>query len=98
MKKFCVITTGRTGSTSLIDLLGSHSDISIPGKQIDSPDQELLYPKNKLRYTKHYAAALGGEIRNEHELIEAYFSVNEAYAYAGFKTMPGWHKELLQWA
>ena len=43
-KRFCILTTERTGSTSLGDALAAWDDVVVPGKLVPSVDNELLHP------------------------------------------------------
>ena len=97
MKKFCVITTGRTGSTSLMKALAKHVDIAVPSKQLPSDDEELLHPRESQRYRAFYVRKVGHQIATELELIDAFYDCNVEANYAGFKTMPNRHAFLQQW-
>ncbi len=39
MRKFCVLTVGRAGSTALLGRLARYPDIALPGKNIECIDQ-----------------------------------------------------------
>lgn len=86
------MTSGRTGSTALIDYLAEYDDIAVPHKNIDCRDNELLHPKHIQTYAKQYSKLCHSPIRNQDQLIDKFFSYNQQYPYAGFKSMPRRHK------
>jgi hypothetical protein len=94
MRRFCLLTIGRAGSTSLMDRLAREADIAVPGKNISCIDHELTHPARIQAHAAAYAGLCGHEIRTVEELIECFFAVNGAAAFAGFKTMPNRHKDL----
>ncbi len=96
MRKFCVITTGRAGSTSFMDALAVHDDIAVPGKQVDSHDHEILRLRNPVRYWRSYAALSGLPVTDELSLVRAFYHSNSGAQFAGFKTMPNRHRFLRQ--
>ena len=92
MRKFCVLTVGRAGSTALMDRLSRDPDIALPGKNIDCVDQELVHPTRIGAHAAAYASLCGRRITTVEELIDSFFGYNARAAYAGFKTMPNRHK------
>ncbi len=90
-KNFCVMTTGRSGSTSLMEALDRHDDIALPKKQIDCNDNELLRPEALAKHRAAYAALLGEAIDGPDQLIDAFYRHNAAAPFAGFKSMPHRH-------
>ncbi len=94
MRKFCVLTVGRAGSTALMDRLARCSDIALPGRNIDCVDQELVHPARFAAHAAAYARLCGAPIDTVDELIDGFFAYNSGAAYAGFKTMPNRHKAL----
>ena len=94
MKPFIVFTTGRAGSTALMDKLASYPDIGVPNKQVDCRDNELLHPQFIERYKHYYQEYLDQPIRSEIGLISAFFRANQDRAYAGFKSMVNRHQYL----
>ena len=90
-RKFCVMTVGRSGSTSLMESLARYDDIAVPAKNIDCEDNELVHPRRVADHLKHYSALCKTDIRDQNELIESFFKFNESSAYAGFKSMPNRH-------
>lgn len=97
MKYFCLLTTGRSGSTSLINALASHSDIITPDKLIDSPDNELLHPRQVSRYISLFQPYSKVPIGDELQLIQAFFLAAGQVGganYVGFKSMPNRHRQL----
>src|SRR4030095_2314948 len=93
MRKFCVITIGRAGSTSLMDRLGRDPDIAVPNKNIPCIDQELTHPERIQTHSAAYGRLCGREIESPEQLIDCFFDFNRDAAFAGFKTMPNRHKD-----
>jgi hypothetical protein len=93
MRKFCVLTIGRAGSTALMDRLARDSDIAVPGKNIACTDQELTHPERIQAHIAAYAALCGQKIDSQEQLINCFFDFNRDSAFAGFKTMPNRHKD-----
>ena len=94
MRKFCVLTVGRAGSTALMDRLGRYPDIALPGRNIECIDQELVHPARIQAQAAAYAELCGRTIATAEQLIDCFFEVNADAAFAGFKTMPNRHKDL----
>jgi hypothetical protein len=92
--KFCVITVGRAGSTSLMNVLEAFPDVAVPNKNIPCVDNELVHPKRVQEHMKRYAELCGTPITGPEQLFDCFFAYNAAFAYAGFKTMPNRHKNL----
>lgn len=90
-KKFCVLTVGRAGSTSLMDYLEKFPDVAVPNKNIPCVDNELLHPKRIQEHMRRYAELCGSPITTQKQLIDGFFAHNAGAAYAGFKTMPDRH-------
>jgi hypothetical protein len=93
-RRFCLLTTGRTGSTSLLDALAAHDDILVPAKLVDSADNELVHPECVSRYMRELSRMVGARIDAPEALIEAFFRLGEGHAYVGFKSMPNRHRDL----
>ena len=95
MQKFCVLTIGRTGSTSLMNYLEKFDDIALPSRDTDCVDNELLHPERIQQYMQHYApyadGAADGVIASAQQLLNAFYNRHENAAYAGFKSMPNRH-------
>ncbi len=91
-KKFCLLTTGRSGSTSLMEALEPYEDIALPKKQIDCADNELLRPRDFARHMQDYAALCGEAVEGQEGLIDAFYRYNAAAPCAGFKSMPHRHE------
>lgn len=94
MKPFMVSTTGRAGSTALMDKFASYPDIGVPNKQVDCRDNELLHLRFIERYKDYYQEYLDQPIRSEIGLISAFYRANQGGAYAGFKSMVNRHPYL----
>lgn len=91
MKKFCVLTSGRAGSTALMDALARYSDIAVPNKQVNCPDNELLHPRYQDKYKEYYSQLVNHPFIDEMDFINAFFSSNSDFPYVGFKSMPHRH-------
>lgn len=87
------MTTGRSGSTSLMDRLAQFSDIAVPAKDVDCRDNELLHPKFAESYSKSYSVLCGNPIDGPQSLIEGFYQYHAQAAYAGFKSMPERHAD-----
>jgi len=98
MKRFCVLTSGRAGSTALMDALARFDDIAVPHKQIDCVDNEILHPRRKAQYAEQYQLLTGLPITDELSLIHAFYESNRESPYAGFKSMPERHRQLQEFA
>ena len=96
MKRFIILTSGRAGSTSLIDVLARFDDIAVPSKQIDCIDNEIFHPKFIKKYAEEYQKLSGVPVTDELSLVEAFFQSNADAAFAGFKSMPNRHQCLPQ--
>jgi hypothetical protein len=94
MRRFCVLTAGRAGSTALMDRLERYPDIAVPGKNIACVDQELVHPTRIQAQAAAYAKLCGKAIATPEQLIDCFFDFNGGAAFAGFKTMPNRHKDL----
>lgn len=88
MRKFCLLTTGRSGSTALMDRFESHEDIALPNKNIECRDNELLRWGLLERHVSGYTLLLERLIPDQAGLIDAFFAHNSEVDYAGFKAMP----------
>lgn len=94
MQRFCVLTVGRAGSTSLMYYLEKFEDIGVPSKNIPCPDNELVHHQRLAEHLKQYSVLCGRPLTNQSALIEAFFDCNEHFPFAGFKTMPNRHSDL----
>lgn len=88
-KKFCVITPGRCGSTSLMQALKLHVDITTPGDVIKRHHvHELLHQDKIEENCEIYTGRMGRTVSTPLELIEAFFEENAVSRFVGFKHMP----------
>jgi len=92
-KRFCVLTTGRAGSTARMKALGKFEDIAVPSKNVACPDEELLSPGRLQEYLRDYSRLCSEEVRTEEQLIDSFFRCNAAFRFCGFKSMPERHKD-----
>ncbi len=90
-RRFCVLTTGRTGSTALMNWLQRFDDIALPNKNIRCPDNELLHPRYIRDYAREYSRLCETSIKTQHQLIQGFFEYNSDLPFAGFKSMPDRH-------
>lgn len=98
MKRFCVMTSGRAGSTALMDTLARHDDIAVPHKQVECVDNEILHPRRRGDYARQYEQLSGLPVRDELSLIHAFYESNRQVPYAGFKSMPERHRYLKEFS
>jgi hypothetical protein len=94
MKRFCLLTSGRAGSTALMDAFAKHEDIAVPHKQVDCIDNEILHPKRVSQYMQQYQQLSGLPVHDELSLINAFYESNRSSSYVGFKSMPERHRYL----
>lgn len=94
MRRFCVMTTGRSGSTALMDALAVYPDVATPGRHLKCADHELLHPKRVKGFARDIACMYGQSISSELDFIDAFYALNEDRAFAGFKSMPNRHRAL----
>ena len=92
-RKFCVLTVGRAGSTSLMESLEKIPDLAVPRTNVESEDNELVHPRHVKRHAEEYGKLVKRKIATQPELIDAFFEVNEGAKYAGFKSMPNRHRD-----
>jgi hypothetical protein len=91
--RFCLLTVGRAGSTSLMNALAKFDDIAVPSKNIECVDNELVHPEQVSNYARQYSRLCGVPIASPSALIECFFSHNAGYRYCGFKSMPNRHRD-----
>lgn len=91
-RKFCVLTTGRSGSTWLMEALERFPDIALPKKQINCVDSELLRPGGFGEHCRAYEALTETWVVGQDGLIDTFFWHSAAAAFAGFKSMPHRHE------
>ena len=94
MRKFCILTTGRAGSTALMDRVAGFPHVAVPGKDIDCRDNELVHPRSLAGNVAAYGQLTGRTIRSAPDLIDAFFEHHGDADLAGFKTMYNRHPDL----
>ena len=95
MRRFCLLTTGRAGSTALMDAIARAPDVAVPTRQLPAcRDHELVHPQTAAGHARRLARLTGRPIRSLTALIEAFFELNADLPYAGFKSMPNRHPDL----
>lgn len=82
-KRFCLVSPGRAGSTSLMRAFSAHRDIAVPGG-----NGELLNPRLRKEFADFVARKTGLAPDSPHALLEQFFAAGESAAYAGFKLIP----------
>ena len=93
-QRFCLLTVGRAGSTSLMTRLEQFPDIAVPNKNLRCTSNELVHPGRVAKYMKRYSEMCGRPIGSQDELIDSFYAFNEGFAFAGFKSMPNRHADL----
>jgi hypothetical protein len=93
-RRFCVLTSGRAGSTSLMQALAARTDAGLPSRDVGSWGEELLNPKFITRHARLYARLTGRRIGGHEQLIDAFFAHHAARPRAGFKLLPKQHAEI----
>jgi len=91
-KRFCLLTTGRTASTSLVDALAAWDDVVVPGKLVHCVDNELVHPEFVAGYMMQFGELAGRAIEDGDALIETFFALGAHAGYVGFKSMPYRHR------
>ena len=87
-----MLTTGRSGSTWLMEALERFPDIALPKKQIDCVDSELLRPGGFGAHCRAYESLTGAWVVGQEGLIDTFFWHSAGAAFAGFKSMPHRHE------
>jgi hypothetical protein len=90
--KFCIMTTGRSGSTALTEALQS-DEVLLPRDLFDCPDSELLHPRRIRDHVRWFSRELQREIATSSALIDAFYSWPTAAKFVGFKSMPNRHRD-----
>jgi len=85
------LTSGRAGSTALMDFLESFDDVALPNKNIACRDNELLHTDRIKEHFIKYQELCNKPVSNQEDLIERFFEYNSKIPYAGFKSMPTRH-------
>ncbi len=94
---FCVMTLGRTGSTSLIHAFRPVADVVLPSRLFpDCEDEELVHPDTSERWRNSFQAQTGQPLPNNAAFVEAYYRYFASEAYVGFKSMPQRHLDYSQ--
>jgi len=94
MRRFCLLTSGRAASTSLMQALAAHADIGVPEKQLKCPNNEIYSFMRADRYWAAYTLLAGFPVHDELSLAAAFYASNQTMPFAGFKTMPNRHRHL----
>jgi UDP:flavonoid glycosyltransferase YjiC (YdhE family) len=97
-RKFCVLTVGRAGSTSLMESLEKIPGLAVPRTNVESEDNELVHPRHVKRHAGEYGKLVKRKISTQPELIDAFYEVNDSAEYAGFKSMPNRHRDFAAFA
>lgn len=89
-QRFCVITSGRAGSTWLMDRLAEHDDVALVRRFIDSDDDELLNPLHIDAMRTRFGDVAASSSRS---LVDGFYRAAGDWPFAGFKTMPDRHTD-----
>jgi lipopolysaccharide biosynthesis glycosyltransferase/UDP:flavonoid glycosyltransferase YjiC (YdhE family) len=92
-QKFCVMTMGRSASTTLMRALEAEPDIALPNKDIYCPGNELLQPLRMSLYQNYYSTKTGLYITTPSALVDAFYSCHEQAGFVGFKSFPSRHPD-----
>jgi hypothetical protein len=92
--KFCMITTGRSGSTALMNAIAARAGVVVPAVDLECDDHELVHRQRFAAATQVYAKLIGAPVNSASELIDAFFTVHAHARWAGFKILPEQHSDL----
>ena len=95
MKRFSILTTGRAGSTSLMQALARCNGVGLPDSTIGCDDFELLHPQKKAKYIQYFEQLTQTPL-SDPQLVEAFYSSQAHQQFAGFKSMPNRHQDYEQ--
>lgn len=93
-QRFCVMTMGRSASTTLMAALEAESDIALPNKDIYCPGNELLQPVRMSLYRTYYSGKTGRSITTPQDLVDAFYACHADANFAGFKSFPSRHPDI----
>lgn len=93
-QRFCVMTMGRSASTTLMAALEAETDIALPNKDIYCPGNELLHPVDMSLYETYYSGRTGRPITTPPDLVEAFYVCHADANFAGFKSFPSRHPDM----
>lgn len=94
MRRFCLLTSGRTGSTALMDVIAAVDGVAVPACDVDCIDHELLHPARSRGYAKYYSTQARQPIATGADLISAFYRCHSQSKWAGFKSMCNRHRNL----
>lgn len=92
-QRFCLLTTGRSGSTALMDAFAAVPGTAVPRLDVDCRDHELLHPKAIQGYAAEYSRLLAVPVTTADALIEAFYTRHAHARRCGFKSMPNRHRD-----
>ncbi|MCP5151299.1 MAG: hypothetical protein H6983_16075 [Ectothiorhodospiraceae bacterium] len=92
--RFCLLTTGRAGSTALMDAIAAGDDVTVPGDLIDCRDHELVNPEHLERHRVALERVVGHAVDGPAAMIDAFLEATRDRPIAGFKSMPNRHDDL----
>lgn len=87
MQKFCLITTGRTGSSSFFNALRRFDDIRIPSYGGGCDTAELIHPLYMPLFAATYSQADIDRLPEKLELINDFYKYSDGKQFAGFKLL-----------
>jgi len=93
-RNFCLMTMGRTGSTSLIHAMRPFDDIVLPSRLFpDCEDEELIHPDCVASRRAEFNRLTGVAPANDAEFVNAFYQHYADADYVGFKSMPQRHAD-----
>lgn len=84
-KKFAVLTTGRAGSSSLLQTLEKLPGLITPANSTEVGQTELLNPTFRADFFSIYSGLCGRNLKSERELISEFYRQNQSARFVGFK-------------
>jgi len=93
-KQFCVMTMGRSASTTLMTALEAEHDIALPNKDIYCPGNELLQPVRMPLYKTFYSEKTGFPAATTSALVDAFYASHAQAKFVGFKSFPSRHPDI----
>ncbi|PHS05077.1 MAG: hypothetical protein COA78_15675, partial [Blastopirellula sp.] len=93
-KDFCVMTMGRTASTTLMYALQPFGDIQLPSRLFsDCIDEELIHKDFIEQRLLQFGHLRRTQFDTPDQLVEAFYAYHESSDFVGFKSMPQYHDD-----
>lgn len=97
-QRFCVMTMGRSASTTLMMALEAERDIVLPNKDIYCPGNELLQPIRMPLYQTYYGTKTGLSVMSPSALVDAFYTSHDRAKFVGFKSFPSRHPDIIHFS